>query len=145
MSKGIAMSRAHLEGLIKEPMNKDIAAFFNDEMMNTLESSVCRSFEYKGKIMVCGGITNYWPGRGQVWTVFSESSKTNFVSTFRAVRDWLKEQLEINYFRIEVSIPCGFKIGQRRAEMLGFELEILRAKRYLPSGEDCSIYSMVRQ
>lgn len=143
MSEIVKFEPHHLRLLINEPANEHMKAFFSDQLIADLEKTDAVTFYYNGSVQVCGGISHYWPGRGQVWSVFSETSKRNFLPTYRAVKRWLKDRLDNHYERIELSVNCKFLIGKRRAEMLGFELEIERAKKYL-NGEDCSVYSMVR-
>lgn len=145
MFETVAFKAEHLLPLLKENMNKRFEEFFINGLAFELEKSNSVTFLYDERAMVCGGIKPIWEGRGQVWTIFSESSKTHFLPTFRAISRWLKYQIDNNYRRIELSVDCDFPIGKRRAEMLGFSLDILCARRYLPDGRDCSIYSMVRE
>lgn len=110
-----------------------------------LESQCSFTGLLQGKPVVCGGITLYWPGRGHVWTIFSEISRNNFVPVFRGMRKFLREQLKTNFHRIEVSVPCDFQIGRRRAELLGFRLETGYAEGYLPNGGDAAVYVMTKR
>lgn len=94
--------------------------------------------------LFCGGISEYWPGRGHVWSVFNPESKKNFVPLYRAIQGLLKDR-QGRYSRIEMSVDYGFTVANRRARLLGFKLEIERARKYHPGGRDASIYSMVRE
>lgn len=129
--------------LIDEPINVDHRAIFREGGLAEM-AEVQGSFTgvVDGKVMVCGGISVYWPGRAHLWTMFSECSKENFVPVFRGIKRFLKEQLEIHR-RIEVSIPCDFTVGRRRAELLGFKLETAFAESYFSTGKDAAIYVMV--
>jgi len=142
MSKLIEFKPEHLLPLLNEPINTHLKGWFMSGVIYEIKDSV--TFFYNDQVMFCGGITPYWEGRGQVWSVFSERSKHHFVPTFRVIRSYLNNQLGLNYRRIEMSVDVDFEIGKRRAEMLGFRLEVERAKQYLPNGKDCALYAMVR-
>jgi hypothetical protein len=144
MSELINFRSSHLEPLSKEPLNAWLSEWIDSPFGKSLESIQSKTFIYKGEVMVCGGITPYWSGRGQLWTVFSEKSKHNFVPVFRVIKKWLNSLLNENYRRIELSVDIGCDVGKRRAEMLGFYLETELARQYLPDGKDVSIYSLVR-
>lgn len=106
------------------------------------EDSIC--ILWNDQVMLCGGICLMWPGRGHIWTVFNLDSKYNFVPVFRSIKSWLAMQLKTKYTRIEMSIDYGLDLAYRRAELLGFKVEIERAARYLPDGQDARTYVMVR-
>lgn len=142
----IPFKKEHLKHLLSQDINKHDRNLFSDEFIEQLEkTNIYFTIVYKNKICVCGGIVPYWSGRGEIWSMFSEESRINFVAVFRAIGSWVRHQLKTNYQRIEVSIKPEFLLARRRVEALGFKLEIERAKKYLPSGEDCSIYSIVRE
>lgn len=145
MSEIVNFKSGHLFALIKEPMNKHLEEWFKSGLVKQLEEGESFTMLVDGKIMVCGGITKYWEGRGQIWSVFSEMSRQNFTPVYRGIKGWLEDQLKKNYVRIEMSVSCDMDVAKRRAELLGFEVEVERARKYLPSGEDCTLYSMVRE
>lgn len=139
----VPFKKEHIATLVEQKINLGNKEFFLSGLGKDFESHH-DSFTgiIDGKPVVCGGIKEIWPNRGIIWCVFSESSKTNFVPVFRGIRTFLSKS---KFNRIEVCIPCNFEIGKRRAEMLGFKLEIPCAKKYLADGTDCTIYSMVRE
>ncbi len=142
----VPYKQEHLIALLSDPMNERLKPFFltGVKMAARLEGSNAVTIIHEGRVIACGGITEIWMGRGHIWSMFSERSKECFVGTFRAIKRWLAEQIAKNYQRIEMSVPCEFANGKRRAELLGFSLECAVAKKYLPDGEDCAVYSMVR-
>lgn len=137
----------HILPLLDQPIN----GVWREKYLGTagllgwLETQVSFTGSIGGKTVVCGGVTQYWPGRGHIWTMFSEESKVCFVPVFRGIRRFLKDQLKENFHRIEVSIPCDFSQGRRRAELLGFRLECGFAEKYMSDGADAALYSMVRR
>lgn len=140
----VSFKAEHLLALTKEPGNKALEAWFTNGLVYQLEKSEAATFIRNGHVQMCGGINPYWNGRGQLWTVFSENIRRDFVPTFRAIKRWLKHQIENNYERIELSIDCDFPQGKRRAALLGFIMECELARKFLPNGKDCSLYSLVR-
>lgn len=141
----IKFKEEHLRPLVGQSSNKCLPEWFSTGLSKSLESTDSASVVYGGQVLLCGGITKYWTGRGQLWVVFNEdAARKNFVPAFRGIKKFIDFQIENNYHRIEMSIDYGFKIGERRAKLLGFTLECARAKKYLPDGGDCTLYSLVR-
>lgn len=145
MFESTPMRREHLIELTDQPMNAWVKNAFNVDKVDELIAQGAMSFIVDGKVMVCGGIANYWPGRGEAWTLFSEQSKYCFVSTLRAIKRYLNAELNTRFNRIELSVPVDFMVGHRRALILGFKVEIPRAKKYFQDCQDAVIYSMVRE
>lgn len=90
-----------------------------------------------------GGIIPYWAKRGHAWMLFGRGCAKNFVPVFRAVHQILRKQTEFD--RIETDVPTDFLQAHRRALLLGFRLEVPRAQKYSPTGEDRAIYIWVRE
>ncbi len=144
MSEILKFKASHLDSIIDQPMNCGLKAWFLNGPAQHLEKTESVTIMVKNEVMGCGGITPYWEGRGQLWGMFNENSKTNFVPVFRLMKHWLNYQVEHKYRRLELSVTPELEIAHRRAKLLGFKLECARAKHYLPSGDDCALYSMVR-
>lgn len=134
----------HLLEILSEPDNISFAEFYTESLLRYLEAMDSVTYFKDGKVQFCGGITPYWPGRGQIWIMFSEETRKNFVPTFRTMKKWVDEMLKSKYHRIECSIDHGFEQGKRRVLMLGFKLECELLRKYLPNEGDVSLYSMVR-
>jgi len=134
----------HVMPLIEQSMNSDIRDSYVGGLAQMLEKCGGVTGLVNGVPMVCGGVVTLWEGRGCVWTVFNEDSRRCFVPVFRGIRKFLQEQLK-NYRRLEIAVPLSFEIGHRRAKMLGFKVECHLARKYLPNGEDCVLYAMVRE
>lgn len=95
-----------------------------------------------GEVAVVGGFAHYWAGRAHAWMIPNESFARNFIPVFRGIQQALNQQ---PYRRVEIAIPIGCQNWHRRALLWGFKLECALAKHYLPSGEDCSLYALVRE
>ena len=133
----------HVLPLVEQAMNSDIRESYTGGLAQILETTPSVTGLMHGVPMVCGGVIKMWEGRGCVWTVFNEESRDCFVPVFRGIRKFLDGQMR-EYNRLEMAIPVSFEIGHRRARMLGFKVECHLARKFLPSGEDCVLYSMVR-
>lgn len=94
------------------------------------------------KVLLCGGVTQYWPNRAEAWAIMDEGSTSEFIQVHRAVKKFLDS---CTIKRIEAAVDVDFEAGHRWAELLGFELEAECLKAYLPNGRDCSLYARVRE
>src|SRR5262245_25893460 len=69
----------HYSLVIDQEINKSIKDWAIDGNAKIMEQTDAVSFFLDGRLMVCGGISEYWRGRGHVWVVFSEEAKYHFV------------------------------------------------------------------
>jgi hypothetical protein len=135
----------HILPLLDQEINRQHKDAYMGGLALQLENFPGASvFGKADQAMVCGGVIPIWQGRGYVWTMFSENSKNCFVPVFRAMQKFLKLQMVL-FPRLEMAVPLGFETGHRRAKLLGFEIETPLAKSYLPGGEDCTVYVMLRK
>lgn len=95
------------------------------------------TIKYNDKIVFCGGVHEYYPGRGEAWAVVHKDCRRVFLAIHRVVKRFL---LACTVRRVEAVVDCSFKEGHRWASMLGFQLETKRMKEFGTSGEDCSMY-----
>ena len=135
----------HLIHWMKQPQNYFLRDWFERGIPQRLENGKTHfSGRVQGEVMVCGGFSEYWRGRCELWTVFNENSKQNFLPVYRGVKRWLNA---IPCRRIEMSIPLNspcLKVAIRRAELLGFQLEAAKMLKYFPDGEDACLYAYVK-
>jgi len=132
----------HLDKMAKQESNLHLNLLANDAVIERgLEHGYSFTGMMNGTPVVCGGIVEMWTDRGYIWTVFDEDCKSNFIPVFRGIKKFLKEQ---PYRRVELCVPVNFDLGHRRAMMLGFKIETLVARKYLPNGDDATLYSIVR-
>lgn len=94
-----------------------------------------------GKIVACGGVTEYWPGRGEAWAVLDPECRREFILIHKVVGRYF--QL-CSIRRIEAAVDVDFTPGHRWIRALGFQLEAKRLRAFLPDGKDASFYSLVR-
>ncbi len=143
MFNRIPFKREHIRPLLEQSMNATAKTDFENGMIEYAEKNPSFTGLVGNKIMVCGGIVPLWPGRGVLWSVFSDESARHPITVFRGIKLFLYDQLE-KYRRIEVAAKCDFLTGRRRIEMLGFKLECERMVAYSAAGEDCALYALVR-
>lgn len=141
MFEFVQFKKEHLTPLLDQPTNAHLRSWIQNGNADIMEKQFSRTLLADGVPLICGGVTQYWEGRGQVWTIFNENCKANFLPVFRVIRRFLAEQ---PCRRLEMCVPVDLEKGHRRARMLGFKLECPLAPKYLPDGSDCSLYSLVR-
>ncbi len=137
----VPFKKEHLEPLMLQKINAHLPKWVRLGHAATMESGYSFTGIVRGEITICGGIDKVWDGRGCLWSVFSDTTKCNFIPTFRGIKRFLNSA---PFSRIEMSVPCSFELGHRRAKLLGFELECARAKKYSSSGEDHALYARVK-
>lgn len=137
--------KAYLEALLKEPQNEYLVGYLKYENLNRMEkdglnySILCADTK---QVLFCGGVSEYWKGRGECWAVFHSDVKEKFIQIHRCVVRYF-EMVQVK--RIEATVKCDFKEGHRWIKALGFTLEAPRLRFYYPNGDDVSLYSRVKE
>lgn len=130
-----------------EKLKKDIArdAFIPNLSADQLRDIERSQFSYSiidgERILLVGGLAEYWEGRGEAWAHLNAYSKKDFVILTRHVRRYLDS---LPHRRIEASVEVDFKRGRRWVKALGFTLEVERLRKFLPNGKDCAMYARVK-
>lgn len=142
----IPFKAEHIREWVDQPENSFLEGWLESGSPSKLEENEHSvSGVWDGQVMVCGGVTEYWPGRCEIWAVFNVHGFRSFVPVFRGVKAWLET---LPYSRIELSIPTDSpqkSIACRRAKLLGFELDALCLKKYLPGEQDAILWSLVKE
>ena len=141
MFKNVPFKKEHLQFLLSQKLNIPVKESFNNGIAEGLERTKSETIMCDDVPMACGGVVEIWPGRGQIWCLFSEDSKNKFLPVFRGIKKFIDS---CDFDRMELSVPIGLEVGARRAQMLGFEVECPLAKKFLPGGIDCTLFSRVR-
>ncbi|HNA61448.1 MAG TPA: hypothetical protein PKW79_00020 [Rhabdochlamydiaceae bacterium] len=136
---------SHLEDLLREPQNEYLVGYLKYENLETMEKNGLNysifCVETK-QVLFCGGVSEYWKGRGECWAVFHHNVRSKFVQIHRCVLRYF-EMCPIK--RIEATVKYDFKEGHRWIKALGFTLEAPRLRFYYPNGDDVSLYSRVKE
>jgi hypothetical protein len=93
-----------------------------------------------GTIVLCGGLVEYWKGRAEAWVSFSQYAACDFIGVWRVLREFLNT---CGVARVEAAVSFYNSQGHRLVRALGFKMEVSEARKFLPGGEDASIYSRV--
>jgi hypothetical protein len=93
-----------------------------------------------GRPVVCGGITHWWNGVGEMWAVFSKDAGPHMVASVRAAKRILDMA---NCHRVSAAVDATFVPGQRLVRALGFGIEG-RMRGYGPDGRDYFLYARAR-
>lgn len=143
MTEVVAYKKEHMQELLKDENNKFLVGTVTEAIMVANESAHAFTVLEKstGKVLACGGVAEYWPGRGECWATFSGDWKRYKKSIHRVA----KTVMDLYPGRrIEASIMIGFEDGHRWIKALGFKLDAPLLKAYLPDGGDVSLYSRVK-
>lgn len=145
MVEVVPFKKEHMLELLKEPHNQWLGTAISEAQMEATEKTGMAQTVLRkstGKVLCVGGVTEYWPGRGECWCTFTKDCKEEFVLIHRvALR--LFESVPVR--RIEASVAINFNEGHRWIKALGFTLDAPLLKAYLPGGGDVALYSKVKE
>ena len=137
----VPFKREHLEPLMVQKINAFLPQWIRDGQADLMEKTYSQSIIVEGEVMGCGGIIEFWRGRGQLWALFNERSGIKMMSTFRAIQRFIETA---TFKRIEIAVPYELAVGHKRARLLGFKLECEKAECYLSNGGAASLYSRIK-
>jgi hypothetical protein len=141
MIKVLPYKAQHLDDLLKYDEVAYLRPFFSLDVRLAMEKNpYIRTVEISGEVVFVGGVTQYWPGRGEAWGFFSPSCKSHALSMVKLIKGFLKE---CPIRRIEASVEVGSLSAHRLVHVLGFNMEAPFMKAFRPDGGDCSLYSRV--
>jgi hypothetical protein len=131
----------HLEKLFEQGAIPHMRPHFTPDVLRAMEETknFITAHDQTGKILACGGVTQFWPGRGEAWAVFDPECKKHFLALHAAA----KKHLSGVRGRVEAVVDKDFIKGHRWVRALGFELEAPVVKAYLPGGKNGSLYARV--
>ena len=94
-----------------------------------------------GKPVFCAGVSEVWPGHLEAWAYMPRHTSKHMIQITRIVKRFFDL---MPFVRVEAAIDCNFSAGRRWVEMLGFELEAPRMRKYSPDGRDHALYAKVK-
>lgn len=131
-----------LQQMTEQESMSYLTKFITPEHMAELEmSDWSYTGRVNGRVVVCTGVAEYAPHRGEGWAILDRDCKKEFLTIHRVVRRFL---MACPLKRIEATIDLDFPQGHRWVRMLGFKLEAERMKGYRPNGDDAALYALVR-
>lgn len=137
---------SHLDVLPDKVANFDVRAWVAKGHAAALEQEQYAFTILKdGVPSIYGGVVEHTTNRAAVWVIFNPAfGGTSFVGIFRIMR---KAILSFPYDRLELAVDLDHDFSDmaiRRAQLLGFELEVPRARKYFSHGGDAALLAMVR-
>lgn len=134
----------HYDALTLQEGQTYVRDHLTPERAKTLEGPLAWSLVDGGRVLACGGVVEYWPGRGEAWALISNDCKSQFVGMVKAARrilDWCA----VDRIEAAVSMGKGFHNGTRLLRFLGFDMgSSWFAPKYAPGGGHCRIYALVK-
>lgn len=143
MIEVIPFHPSHIQELREQEATRHLAAYLSPEMEQHLTNQKWAfTAKIRGRVVMCGGIVEAWRGRGVAWSIIDQRCHFDFVPIHRAVKNFLAI---CPLRRIEAEVSIGFRNGHRWMRMLGFKKEAERMRAYLPTGEDATLYALVKE
>ena len=99
----------------------------------------------EGRIVFFGGLTLFWPGVAEAWSVMSDLVEEYPLAVVREIRRRVQEGFDRHGLRrIQAIIADDNPRAVKLMRMAGFEVEgILRG--YSPDGKDCFILGRLKE
>lgn len=103
------------------------------------------SVTYKGKVVLCGGVTPLWPRVGEGWMFLHEDIKKVFEAVPMSFIKFFKRFFKnLPFHRIQTIVDPGFKQAVKFIELCGFKREGIMEK-YHPNGTDYYRYALIKE
>lgn len=133
----------HYKELKKQESQEYLTSYIRDEHLLTLQNGKhAYTIIIEGRVLLCGGIIQYWEGRGEAWSFIAADCKKDFYRIHKIVKRFFELS---DLKRIEATVDYNFTQGHRWIKSLGFVCEAPLLKSYLPNGGDSSLYVRVRK
>lgn len=130
---------AHLDALTEQDATAYLRQFAQADDAKKLRAASSHAYTglVNGKPVACGGITQWWPGVGEMWAVFGRDAGPHMVAIVRGA----KRVLDLaDCHRVSAAVDTTFVPGQRLAALLGFTIEG-KMRSYGPDRRDYYLYA----
>jgi hypothetical protein len=94
-----------------------------------------------GEVLMVGGVIEHWRCRAEVWAIFAENSYRYIPHMTKVIRSFIHS---LPHKRIEATAVKKFKAAHRFLKNLGFDKEVETLRGWYPTGEDVSMYVIIR-
>lgn len=132
----------HMKAIIEQEAQRYLQKYITEENAILMEKQkLSFTMLVDGKPIACGGICEYWPGRGEIWVILDQHCKRQFLKIHNAAKRLIAMS---GIKRIEAVVDYHFDAAHRWMDLLGFKLEAPCLQAYRPDGGDCSLYVMVK-
>lgn len=138
-----AMKPEHLRNMKKNRMVSWIDPGLTDGKCEQIANNPYSNtiLDDEGNVLMVGGVIEHWSSRAEVWAIFSEGSFQYIRPLTSIIRTFVHS---LPHKRVEAVAVKKFKAAHRFLENLGFDKEVETLRGYYPTGEDVSMYSIVR-
>ncbi len=144
MFRVVTFDLKDIKPLLDEPMNAHLS-YWKDDGYKHARALAHRSLALTGLVndtpIICAFIVELWRARGYMVVVMSQKIKEHSVVAHRGMKKILEK---LPFERLEFDIPVNHKLAKKRADFLGFKIMCKHAKKFLPDGQDATIYEWVR-
>lgn len=138
----VKLKAEHLDLLDEQGATAYLKPYMNDSHLKALvDAPYTYTALYKDRVVLCAGVIEYWPGRGEGFAIFDKNCREIFSEIHYCVKAFL-DSCPVK--RVEAAVHVDFKAGHRWAKALGLKLEAPILRSYLPGGGDCSLYARVK-
>jgi len=125
---------------------QDAQAHLRDRLdisgLRTLENEWANTLCVDGRVAVCAGFIEIWPGRAMVWSFLGKDlNSKNFLEFHNIAKRFVDL---VPYKRLEAYVRCDFKAGHRWIKALGFKQESACMEAFEPDGSDHALYSKIK-
>lgn len=141
MFEVVKFKKSHLDQMEIQPEARHMMSLSFEDLTRLENDRFSMTGIGDGRVVVCAGVIEHWPGRGEAWFVFDMNSRDYFINIHKCTKRFV-ELCPVK--RIEAVVNCDFEAGHRWVKIFGFQLEAERMKNYGVNGEDCSLYSLVK-
>lgn len=131
----------HIEMMDEQDATRHVSQFNTPEMIESLVKFPSYTGLAGDVPMVCAGVVEFWPGRGEAWAYLARDAKPYFLAIHNAAKQYLRNA---PFRRIEAVVDYEHREGHRWVEALGFKCEAPVLRKYGVTGRDCTLYARVK-
>jgi hypothetical protein len=143
MTELVAFKKEHLFQMDLTDFACEIRASFTPELLKYLEDNrYTTTALVDGKPLMCGGVTQYWENRAEVWVFVDKNAGLKFRSLHRAAKKYIES---LPFRRVEATARYSFANAHRWLTLLGFQCDCEYLESFFPNGDDGSLYSIIRR
>jgi hypothetical protein len=144
MIEVIPFKPEHMADIEKKDVDSNIMMFLDDldaRAETYAKSGPSVTIMENGKVLVIGGVIQFWPGVGEAWMMVSPEGRKKGLTLFRHMEGFLKYCFaEHRFHRIQASIVTTHKEAHKCVMRLGFIPEGMMV-RYGPNMENYMRYA----
>lgn len=112
-----------------------------EQAKKSMAQDQCITLFIRNRPVAIVGVTRYWQGVGEIWSLTSVLVNKYPVAFFKACNQRLNDFIEFNMMkRVQVTVNINFEKGQNFVRHLGFVPEGIM-NHYGPEGDDHVLFA----